>query len=152
MAIDPSAPSTLYVASGPTDQPGRVMKSSDGGATWRESLLGYAFTALAIDPQAPATVYAGTAGTGVFKSINGGRSWAEMNAGLSTPYVNGLAIDPSTPARLYAATDGGVYEYLTAAEPMRPGRGCSRLHGGRFKVTVEWSTRAGESGPGRRSA
>jgi hypothetical protein len=63
--------------------------------------------ALAIDPTHPATVYAGTDGQGVFRSENGGTSWAAAASGLTTTHVLALAIDPATPATIYAATNGG---------------------------------------------
>src|SRR6266540_943436 len=68
--------------------------------------------ALAMDPVTPATVYAGTAWAGVFKSVNGGGSWAAVTSGLTNLNVNALAIDPDTPATLYAATCGGVFKSI----------------------------------------
>jgi len=55
------------------------------------------------------------------------------------------------PTRLYAGTDGGVYEvhdYL-AIEPCLPGPTTLCLSGGRFKVTTQWTTAAGQSGSGQ---
>jgi hypothetical protein len=108
-------------------------------------------TALAVDPSAPATLYAGSwaADFGVFKSTDGGASWTAMNAGLTSLFVNALAIDPSTPARIYAGTEGGVYEFLGADGPCVPDATRLCLNGGRFRVTTEWATRDGVSGPGR---
>ena len=64
--------------------------------------------ALAIDPANPATLYAGTTGGGVFKSTDGGGSWAAVNTGLTSVPSYALAIDPTTPATLYAGgTEGG---------------------------------------------
>ena len=149
LAIDPSAPATLYAGT----SNGGVFKSINGGASWTAINTGLTSTeirALAIDPANPATLYAGTSGGGVFKSTNGGASWTAMNAGLTNLYVNALAIDPST-SRVYAGTDGGVYEvhdYL-AIEPCLPGPTTLCLSGGRFKVTTQWATAAGQSGSGQ---
>jgi len=63
--------------------------------------------ALAIDPAHPATLYAGTSGSGVLKSTDGGESWTPANVGLASPDVGALALDPSNPAALYAGTSGG---------------------------------------------
>src|SRR5262245_23214816 len=63
-------------------------------------------SAVAIDPQTPNTVYAGTSSGGVFKSINGGRSWTAVNSGLTNLDVRVLAIDPHHPATLYTGTAG----------------------------------------------
>lgn len=63
--------------------------------------------ALVIDPVTPAVLYAGTLGGGVFKSTDGGGSWASVNTGLTDKYVQTLVIDPVSPATLYAGTNGG---------------------------------------------
>src|SRR5207249_1145432 len=61
--------------------------------------------ALAIDPRAPSTLYAGTSANGVYKSTDGGGSWAAASNGLpSYSSVRALAIDPSVPSTLYVAT------------------------------------------------
>ncbi len=70
--------------------------------------------ALAIDPHAPATIYAGTGGGahrfnsagggGVFKTTNGGASWAGAGTGLPGDAVLSLAIDPFTSTTVYAGT------------------------------------------------
>jgi TonB family protein len=66
---------------------------------------------IAINPSTPATLYAGTRGSGVFKSTNGGTSWTTVNSGFTATDVSVLAIDPSTPATLYAGTgSGGVFK------------------------------------------
>ena len=62
--------------------------------------------ALAIDPTTPATVYAGTPGGGVFKSTDGGASWAAVGGLATLKTVFSLAIDPAT-GTVYAGTYGG---------------------------------------------
>ena len=71
--------------------------------------------ALAIDPAAPETLYAGTEGTCVLKSVNGGTTWGftavdacHPNAGLTGGSVVALKIDPTSSRTLYAGTDTGV--------------------------------------------
>jgi len=67
---------------------------------------------LAVDPSAAGTLYAGTAGGGVFKSTDGGLTWAESSNGLergSQQDVTALLINPQTPASLYAGTGAGVF-------------------------------------------
>ena len=69
-------------------------------------LFGGRVTAIAID-QTGAAVYAGTAKAGVFKSTDGGATWIQTNAGLTTTYakyINALAIDPASTATIYAGT------------------------------------------------
>ena len=59
LAVDPSAPSTLYAGLGSIEINGGVIKSADGGANWTESLSGPGVWALVVDPSASATLYAG---------------------------------------------------------------------------------------------
>jgi ligand-binding sensor domain-containing protein len=68
---------------------------------------------LAVDRVAPANVYAGTNGAGVFKSPNGGTSWAAVNGGLDNRVVNALVVDPSASGVVYAATNAGVFKTTT---------------------------------------
>src|SRR5262249_28539375 len=55
------------------------------------------------------TVYAGTAGSGVFKSRNRGKTWSPAGAELQNTAVRCVALDPNSPGTLYAGTDGGVF-------------------------------------------
>jgi photosystem II stability/assembly factor-like uncharacterized protein len=77
--------------------------------------------ALVVDPHAPATIYAGTGGGtqkfnssgggGVFKTTNGGASWAGAGNGLTADAVLSLAIDPVTTSTVYAGTrNHGVFK------------------------------------------
>jgi hypothetical protein len=71
-------------------------------------------SALALSPgyASDNTLFAGTAGGGVFQSINGGVSWSAMNTGLSNLNVRALALTPTAPHTLFAGTQGsGVWQY-----------------------------------------
>ena len=65
LALDPSAPQTLYVGT----FGGGVFKGINGASTWTPMNSGlentYVF-ALVLNPSAPQTLYAGTYGSGVF--------------------------------------------------------------------------------------
>jgi photosystem II stability/assembly factor-like uncharacterized protein len=52
-------------------------------------------------------IYAGTDGRGVFKSTDGGFTWAPSNNGLTNLFVFSLAKDEATPSTVYAGTIGG---------------------------------------------
>jgi photosystem II stability/assembly factor-like uncharacterized protein len=71
---------------------------------------------LAIDPAAPATLYAGTWGSPLFKSTNGGRDWATIVTGLSGFNFSDIVIDPSAPAILYVGTFNGVFKSTNGGE------------------------------------
>lgn len=82
----------------------RLFASDDGGDTWVHNALagGSDVTSIAVDPSDPSTVYASTAAdTGVWKSVDGGRTWARRDTGLGK--VFDLAIDPGSQTTLYAS-------------------------------------------------
>jgi photosystem II stability/assembly factor-like uncharacterized protein len=123
LAVDPVTPSTLYAASFSFGVYGNnwFYKSVDWGTSWVGGPYGFgtntAMTALVIDPATPSTLYAVLTGYqyddegGVAKSIDSGRTWERINAGL-TGYesVSQLLINPFRPSILYAATGGGVFK------------------------------------------
>lgn len=72
------------------------------------------FHSLAIDPTNENVVYAGTETSGIFKTTDGGISWARLRVGLKcTPNKTGysqivdIAIDPTNPQVVYASTING---------------------------------------------
>lgn len=56
------------------------------------------------DPNNPQVVYAGSFGSGVYKSLDGGYSWQPSSQGLANLYINSLAIDPQQSSTLLAGT------------------------------------------------
>ncbi len=71
-------------------------------------------TAVAVAPSDPRVVYAGTEAGGIFKSTDGGASWAAASSGLGAgntfPHVTSLAVEPRASDRVYASTlSSGVY-------------------------------------------
>jgi hypothetical protein len=82
-------------------------------------LTATAVFALLRDPTSPSTIYAGT-NTGVFRSTDGGASWASFGQGLDAFGVDALAIRPGLDFALYAGTLGGsVWRFPAAAGPRR---------------------------------
>ena len=61
-----------------------------------------------VDPQTPSTLYAGTASNGVWKSIDGAKTWTATGAEIGERRVDALAIDPASADTVYAGTDHGV--------------------------------------------
>jgi len=99
MAVDPTSSSIVYAGFAGIG----ILKSYDGGATWSPAgpLPSNLVTEIVIDRTSPNTVYATTLG-GVFKSLDGGCSWNDINTGLSgAGYTTTLAIDPTNPSNLY---------------------------------------------------
>jgi photosystem II stability/assembly factor-like uncharacterized protein len=95
--------------------PGGLLRSVDGGRTWRR-LLDYHFVSdVAVSAARPGLIYAAThdhpfhdecVAEGVLRSTDGGRTWRRENAGLSLLNVSSLRIDPHDPAVIYAGTHG----------------------------------------------
>ena len=100
--VDPSNPVTVYVAL----KRGQLVKTTDGGGTWRPAGDGFGDApTLAFDPRSSTTIYAGSS-AGAFRSTDGARSWESLGDDL-----NGLdiaALTFSTDGRiLYVGTGGG---------------------------------------------
>jgi hypothetical protein len=113
VAVDPSAPSTLYAGTRGGSGAG-LYKSTDSGATWAPSDGGLGnvnVASIAIDPATPSTLYIGLAGpgasvvTGVYKSTDGGATWAASYTGNG---IVSVALDPADPSNLYASTGNGA--------------------------------------------
>lgn len=66
--------------------------------------------ALALDPAQPGVLYAGTDGTGVVKSTDGGMTWTVKSVGLTQTNAPSLALDAVAPSTIYVGTNnGGVF-------------------------------------------
>lgn len=122
--------------------PSRIVHSSDGGKTYKETLAGLPDyrpnvnvmwglsypRALAVDPSNPQTVYLGIdgdavpgkSGGGIFRSTDGGATWKQLPAQpASRRMFNGLVVDPTDSKRLFwgaCGTNGGIYRSIDAGE------------------------------------
>jgi photosystem II stability/assembly factor-like uncharacterized protein len=117
LAIDPLNPATLYAGG---NGEGYLSKSTDSGQTWHVSNLGMLSStiirAIAVDPANSSTVYAGSNFYGVYKSTNGGNTWASKGNGLLGGTILSLAIDPTNTSTIYAGTVQGIYKSTDAGE------------------------------------
>src|ERR1044072_2196780 len=103
VAIDPSDPSILWagIADASASQPGNVMRSTDGGATWGDRTPPHAAplsgTAIAVDPGDSNTaiaVFGGAFGGGeAWVTTDGGGSWTDRSAGLPGNPLNAVVYD-----------------------------------------------------------
>ena len=122
LLVNSQNPSTIYAG---TD--GGVYSSQDGAVTWQltsEGLpAGQEITTLAMasaSPRAEGAVaepylYAGTV-AGVYRSVDGGRTWLPAKEGLARRLILSLVVDPSDSAVIYAATDGQVFKSTDGGE------------------------------------
>jgi photosystem II stability/assembly factor-like uncharacterized protein len=117
IAIDPSNTSIVYagVEDGSYGPLSGVYVSTDGGANWVDSSLGFPTSSIvasiALDPSDPSTIYASACATagGVYKSTDAGATWKPTGALLGC--IGSLVIDPSDPSTVYASAGTvGVYK------------------------------------------
>ena len=104
ITIDPNSPSTLYIGSR-----SRLLKSIDGGLTWIDQSEGIEFDAdslfpgirsITIHSAESRTIYATTL-VGIFKTTNGGDSWARIGE-LLPRGTRSIVLDPNGSDTLYA--------------------------------------------------
>ena len=134
IVINPQNPDIVYVgalghAFAPNDERG-VFMTTDGGKTWTKTLYidkEHGVSDLEMDPTNPNILYAGMwsferkpwthrSGSekgGVFKSIDGGRTWNKLTNGLPKLLGRiGVRVAPSNPNTVYAiveSKDGTLY-------------------------------------------
>ena len=119
-ALSPSDPNVIYIGTGEKNSSrssyagSGVYKSSDGGKTW--SNLGLANTQhiarVVVHPQNSNTVWVASIGSlytnnadrGVFKSIDGGKSWKKILFVNDSTGVIDLVVNPQNPNQLLAAS------------------------------------------------
>src|ERR1041384_2442400 len=100
---------------------GGVWKSVNAGVTWEPIFDGQpigSIGAIAVAPSNPEIIYVGsgeadfrsdlTYGNGVYKSIDGGRTW--KNIGLTASrHISRIAVDPKNPDVVFVAAMGSAY-------------------------------------------
>ena len=157
LAVDPKNADRVFVAIaghpyGPNEERG-VYRSVDGGKTFEKVLYrdeNVGASDVQIDPSNPAIVYAALwesregpwengvfngNGGGIFKSVDGGKTWRQLTKGLPDNIVQAnLAIAPSAPKTLFAAvrtktiaklyrSDDGGETWRGTTDDVRPGLG-----------------------------
>lgn len=144
IVINPRNPDIVYVAAlghpyGPNEERG-IFMTTDGGANWKKVLYidaDHGAADLDIDPQNPNILYAtmwhafrrpwtftsGDEKGGVFKSIDGGRTWKQMTEGLPKLLGrSGVRVAPTNPNIVYViceAKEGTLYRSEDAGQHFR---------------------------------
>ena len=127
--IDPNDSNTVYVAaSGKLYTPGGqrgIFRTTDGGKSWQQVLKGGDWSGvidLVFKPDDAKTLYAaawdrkrrpwefteGGSGSAIYKSVDGGDSWSQLEGGLPQgEFVGriGLAVSAASPDTIYASID-----------------------------------------------
>lgn len=156
--VHPADPNVVYVAAQGDRWKGTaergIYRSRDGGETWTLVLKGENATSgasdLSMDATNPRILYAafwdhqrqpwfvrsGGAGSGIWKSTDGGDTWTRLSQGLPKLMGKiGVAVSPANPDRLFAiveAEQGGLFRSDDA------GRSWRRLSGDRLIQTRSW--------------
>ncbi|MGH9741227.1 MAG: WD40/YVTN/BNR-like repeat-containing protein, partial [Candidatus Acidiferrum sp.] len=119
IAVAPSNPKIIYAGTGESDIrndmiPGDgIFKSTDAGNTWQYAGLRdtHTISAIVVDPKNPDVVYASSMGhvfvpdteRGVFKSVDGGKTWNKILFVDDKTGAIDLAMEPNQPQVLFAA-------------------------------------------------
>ncbi len=74
---------------------------------WNDRPL-YQYTTLLFHPTDPGIIYLGAFPSGMYKSVDGGLSWREINTGWLNDGVFSLVFHPDNPDIIYAGTYNGV--------------------------------------------
>lgn len=117
IAVNPQEKSTWYVAVGS----GGLWKTTNSGTTWTpvfDAQSSYSIGTVALDPNNPEVVWVGTGenvsgrhvgwGDGVYKSMDGGKTW--QNMGLkNSEHIGRILIDPRDSDVVYVAAEGPLW-------------------------------------------
>ena len=117
IVIHPTRRATWYVAVGS----GGVWKTENAGTTWApvfDAQGAYSIGCITLDSANPETVWAGTGenvsgrhvgyGDGVYRSLNGGKTWTNMGLKASE-HVARILVDPRDSRVVYVAAEGPLW-------------------------------------------
>ena len=121
IAVDPTNAQTVYVGSGSS-----VCKSIDGGAHFQCVSIDFksapaSITSLVVDPQQASTLYlSASPDGGVFRSPDGGQTWARSRGLPKTGVIDSVTLDPFHPKIVYAWVGKGAYVSDDGANSFMP--------------------------------
>lgn len=132
IAVSPANPDTVFAGSSREG----IVRSDDAGATWRDARQGlptytnssvyYDLWSIAIDPSAPDIVIAGVIEQGVYRSVDGGRTWMQVIAAdpAHNPYYFDAVFEGAVPgsafasgSALFGSADHGAHWHRVASLP-----------------------------------
>jgi len=117
IAVNPNDKNTWYVAVGS----GGLWKTINSGITWQplfDAQPSYSIGCVTIDPNNPNVIWVGTGenvsgrhvawGDGVYKSLDGGKSWQQMGLEKSE-HIGKIIVDPRNSDIVFVAAEGPLW-------------------------------------------
>ncbi|MCO6493289.1 MAG: hypothetical protein J5I98_33015 [Phaeodactylibacter sp.] len=126
IAVSPLDNDILFVATSPLLGPGAgVFRSTDSGQSWQAvaGLPDRVAMDIVFHPDDDDIAFVAFSGFGtnhIYKTEDGGDSWAPSDAGLPDVPANAIAIDPDQPSDMYAGNDLGVYASFDGGQNWEP--------------------------------
>ena len=124
VAVSPTNPDIIYIGTGETEFRGNIMqgdgvyKSIDGGKTWKNIGLKNTQTIsrVRVHPTNPDIVYVSALGhaygpnedRGVFKTMDGGKTWTKVLFVNAKAGAEDLVIDPQNPETIYTSIQNSL--------------------------------------------
>ncbi|HEX2643870.1 MAG TPA: glycosyl hydrolase [Thermoanaerobaculia bacterium] len=117
LVVDPQHKTTWYVAAAS----GGVWKTTNAGTTWApifEDTGSYSVGCITMDPNNPMVLWVGSGennsqrsvsyGDGVYKSVDGGKTWNNMGL-KSSEHIGKILVDPRDSDTVYVAAQGPLW-------------------------------------------
>ncbi len=163
IVTDPKDPNVVYVAAlghlfGPNKERG-VFKTTDGGQTWANVKFideDTGFTDLVMDPSDNKVLYAasyqrrrtswgfngGGPGSGIWKTIDAGKTWTKLAGGLPGPELGRIGLDISR------SNPNIIYAQIEARKAAGPGGGTDAMSAEQLAQQAAGGGRGGFGGGG----
>lgn len=120
LLVDSRDSRILYTSGHRGTAAGAFFRSTDGGATWKESkeLKNESIHSMTQSPSDPSMLYIGTT-RGVWVSKNQGADWEKIVSPTMPVNIDSLAVDPRTNNTIYAGTFWRAYKTTDAGKNWR---------------------------------
>lgn len=116
LLIDPARPKTMYLSCWPhavngKDQSGGVIKTVDGGKTWKQVFdERIRVNSAAMDPKKSSIIYINTFQNAAYRSVDSGTTWNRIE-GYRFKWGQRVMPDVNNPGMLFLSTYGGSVFY-----------------------------------------
>lgn len=116
IVVDDRDPNLVFA--GVTGLGAGLRMSTDEGNTWSRLNSVQEISEIAVHPRNSKLIYISAIRTGVWRTTDGGATWACLNAGLPTTDVMRVRIAPGYPVRVFAVTlKHGIYRLVDEELP-----------------------------------